>query len=206
MSYFDHKNISNSDLKAFLKTQGLKPEDPENLQQIYDLGTLIHSIILEPHEADKEHEKYELAMQMRDTFWKDPACRMFAMADDFHRERPFYEEVTVGPYKFNARCKMDGCRLRVRSMIELKGLGVTTEKAFREALVRFDYDQAIVHYMLTGNMQMAMIVGISKLDPRKLFKWYCKKNDDFYAMGEQKLIDTLKLVRDFSPEDIQLAA
>ena len=38
MSYFDHPYISNSDIKAFLKSQGKGFEDPENLQLILTLA------------------------------------------------------------------------------------------------------------------------------------------------------------------------
>ena len=207
MSYFSHPYLSNSDLKHFKTQQGLAREAPENLQAIYELGTLIHSIILEPDKANKDHEQYELATKMRDTFWKDPACRMFAMADDFHREEEIYtKDVIVGPYKVDLRCKADGLRKRVGSMLEIKGLGITTEKAFKEALVNFDYDQAIAHYMLCGDLKFAMIVGISKRDPRKLFKWFVKRNDEFFAWGEEKLVQTLTQLREFSPEDVKLAA
>jgi hypothetical protein len=200
--YFQHDYLSNSDLKAFKRKLGMVPEDPENLQEIFDLGTLIHATILEPHLADKKHDQYELALAMRETFWKDSTCRHFASADDFHREKPHYESVQVGPYRAKLRCKCDGERSRTKTMLELKGLGVETEKAFREALVRYNYDQAAAHYMLTGDFRMCLIVGISKKDSRKLFKWIVKKHDDFYLQGEQKLIDDLTLLKQYSPEDV----
>lgn len=204
--YFQHPFISNSDIKAFKKSVGIiTREDPENLQAIFDFGSLFHATILEPHLAKRDHADYALAKQMRDSFWADPTCRGFASSRDYHREQPAFNEVQVGPYKAKFRCKMDGVRTGLKIMLELKGLGVESEKAFREALVRNDYDQAIVHYMLTADMRMALIVGISKKDPRMLFKWYVKKHDEFYLGGEQKLIDSLTMIREFSPEDVVLA-
>lgn len=206
--YFQHDFISNSDLKDFKKKiSGVTFEEPANLQEIFDMGTLSHAVIFEPHMANREHENLELALAMKDTFWADPACRMFALADDFHREYPFYNDrAIVGPYKVKLRCKYDGVRLRTKMMLEFKGLSIDTEKAFREALVRYDYDQAAAHYMITGDLRMALMVGISKKDPKKLFKWFIKRYDEFYLSGEQKLIDTLTTLRGFSPEDVQLAA
>lgn len=203
--YFKHSYISNSDLKDFKKKIGQAWEDPLNLQEIFDFGTLFHATILEPHLADKTHEDYELALKMRDTFWKDAACRMFASANDFHREKPFYEKVQVGPYKVALRCKCDGVRLRTGVYLELKGLNVSSEKAFREALVRYDYDQACAHYMITGGFRMALIVGISKKDPRQLYKWFVKRHDNFFLEGEEKLIQVLELLKQYSPEDVLLA-
>lgn len=205
-NYFQHDYISNSDLKDFKKKLGRSFEDPANLQEIFEFGSLFHATILEPHLADKKHEDYELALAMRDTFWKDPVCRAFAMASDFRREQPFFEERVVGPYKVKVRCKCDGVRTRLKVFLELKGLNLDNEKAFRSALERYDYDQAASHYSITGDFGMGMIVGISKRDPTKLFKWFTKRHDEFYLGGEQKLIDTLTLLRGYSPEDVRLVA
>jgi len=200
--YFSHPYLSNSDIKRFQNNLGGGLEVPENLQAIFDLGTLIHAMILEPQHADKTHEKYSMAKAMSDTWWADPLCRDFSMAKDFEREKEIYEEVVVGPYRVKMRCKCDGARMGIKTMAEIKGLAVTTEKAFREALLRFDYDQAIAHYMITGGFDRALIVGISKKDTRKLFKYFVKKNDNFFAEGEDKLIQALTLLQSYSPEDV----
>lgn len=211
-NYFQHDFISNSDLKDFKKKVQMVREDPPNLQQIFDLGSLFHAAILEPHLKEEYRDKvtpdeWDLTMRMRDTFWTDPVCRAFVMAPDFHRETPFFNEnAIVGPYRVKLRCKTDGVRPRIKMYLELKGLKAATEKAFRDAIINNDYDQATAHYMHTGDFDRAMIVGISKTDPTKLFKWWVKKFDDFFLGGEQKMIDTLTLLRDFSPDDVMLAA
>lgn len=206
MSYYDHSYISNSDLKAFKKkTQGTW-EEPENLKAIFEFGSLFHQTILEPHLSNKEHPDYELALRMRDTFWADPVCRAFAMASDFEREKEYYEERQVGQYQVKLRCKCDGVRTRLKVLLELKGLNIESEKAFREALVRYDYDQAEAHYLHTADLEMALIVGISKKNPKKLFKYWSKRYDDFFLIGEQKMIDVLGEVRLLSPEDVKLVA
>lgn len=214
MSYFQHGNLSNSDIKDFIKKNGGGFEEPENLQAIYAMGSLNHAVIFEPHETkglmnqhtSLSHQELELALQMKKTFWADQMCREFAMANDFEREKPFYnDDVKVGPYMVRLRCKTDGVRTRMKVYLEFKGLAVETEKQFRDALIRYEYDQACVHYMLTGDFKMALIVGISKKDPSKLFKWLVKKHDEFYLGGEQRLIDDLTLLRNFSPEDVTIA-
>lgn len=204
--YFQHNYLSNSEINEFLRKVGAARELPENIDAIYSMGTLTHATIFEPHLADTTHDGYGLALKMRDTFWADPMCRAFASANDFEREKPYFHTRQVGPYIVNLRCKADGVRTRLGSMLEFKGLGVDTEKAFRHALVDFNYDKAVAHYMITGDFKMALIVGISKRDPRKLFKWLVKRHDEFYLGGEQKLIDSLDLLRQYSPEDVKLAA
>lgn len=209
MGYFDHDYLSNSDIKRFKRSLGLLPEEPENLQEIFSLGSFFHGAILEPHldlRTDSiTDEDVKMVHAMRDTYWKDHFCREFSMANDFSREHEWYEERVVGPYKVKLKCKADGLRSRVKVFMELKGLGVTTEKAFKDALIRFDYDQALSHYMITADCKFAVIVGISKKDPRKLFKHICKRYDNFFAEGEEKLIQSLELIRQYSPEDILVA-
>jgi len=133
-------------------------------------------------------------------------CRMIILRHDFKREREFYEKVRVGKYEFNSRCKADGDSEGISLFLELKGLNVDSEKAFNMALERFDYDQAVAHYMLTAKRKTELIVGISKKKPKLLFKKVVKMNDDFFAVGEQKLIESLDLLHDYSPDDIMIAA
>lgn len=208
MSYFAHSNISNSDLRTFLIKMGLARELPQNMQAIYDFGELFHKTILEPHLIDRSTptKDLELAMEMRNTFFRDPLCRAFIMAPDFRREHEFYETIEVGPYRYKARCKADGSRMRQQWLLELKGLNLTSQKAFNNALVDLDYDRAIVHYMITSKTNLDLVVGISKAKTELLFKKVVKKHDEFYAWGEEKLIKTLKLLRDWSPEDVELIA
>lgn len=208
MNYFDHEYISASDLKSFLKKLGGGFEEPANLQAIFDLGTLIHSTILEPHKIDLEMsvEDRELALKMSKTFFKDPLCRMFVMREDFRREDEHYDTVTVGGMTYASRCKCDGRSAGISSILELKGLNVTTEKAFLSAIDTFNYDLSACHYMLTTGDKMQLIVGISKKNPELLFKKIIKKHDESYAVGEEKLIETIRLLREFSPEDVQLVA
>lgn len=179
-------------------------EEPENLQEIFDFGSLFHALILEPHIADMAYKDIQLALEMRDTYWKDPVCRQFSMASDFSREKAFYEERQVGPYKVKLRCKADGARERVKFLLELKGLKSKSEKEFRSALTRMNYDQAVAHYLITTGYETELIAGISKSDPRKMFKWICYRHDEFYMAGEQKLIDDLTLLRQYSPDDVVL--
>jgi hypothetical protein len=208
MNYFGHPHISNSDIKSFKQKLGLLPQQSENIQAIFDFGSLFHATILEPSTVDKndQSDDAKLARKMKDTFFRDEMCRMIILRHDFKREREFYEKVRVGKYEFNSRCKADGDSEGISLFLELKGLNVDSEKAFNMALERFDYDQAVAHYMLTAKRKTELIVGISKKKPKLLFKKVVKMNDDFFAVGEQKLIESLDLLHDYSPDDIMIAA
>jgi hypothetical protein len=207
MSYFDHPSISNSDLKRFKERLGLSRPAPENLQLIYSFGTKFHAGILEPHlitDIDKVAEEYQTIWKMQETFWKDPMCRDFVMAKDFKREHEFYDTLTVENMQIEARCKADGYREKMKFFLELKSTACETQKAFEAAMLDLDYDQACAHYMLTSRCDVALIVGISKRKTERLFKRIVKKYDDWYLGGEQKLIDTLKLVIQYSPDDVKI--
>lgn len=189
---------------------GLSRELPENMQAIYSLGTIFHKAILEPHtitDEEKQHPEYGMILKMKDCFWADKMCRDFVMAKDFEREKEFYETVKVDKYEANLRCKMDGARTKMGWCLELKGLrGLKTQKQFTDAIVNIDYDQALSHYQLTAKYNLTLMVGISKAKKPELFKQIVKRGDDTYLWGEQKLIDSLGLIHEWSPEDVRLAA
>lgn len=204
MNYFERSEISSSDIKAFLKKLGGGMAEPANLESIFSLGTLIHASILEPHLKDlsMSKEDLELANKMKNTFYKDSLCQMFIMRPDFCREEEVYGEIQVGDMVINARCKCDGLSRGIASILELKSTACNTEKSFKEAIDRLMYDMSAVLYMLLTNAKMMLIVGICKKNPDLLFKKLIKKHDETYLQGEQKLIDALKLIQQYSPEDV----
>jgi len=205
MSYFQHPFLSNSDLKKFKQQLGLLREPPENLQAIFSFGSTFHQVILEPNlvtDEQKQSDDYLMASQMSKSFWADELCRNFIMSKDFKREHEFYDILEVDGMQMKAKCKADGYRSKMKFFLELKSTACESQKSFEQAMLDLDYDQACAHYMLTSKCDVALIVGISKRKPERLFKRIVKKYDDWYLMGEQKLIDTLRLVRNYSPEDV----
>lgn len=207
MSYFDHPSLSNSDLKKMKERLGLTRPAPENLQLIFEFGSLFHKSILEPHlvtDEEKRKDDYPLAQEMSKTFWRDQFCRDFAIASDFKREHEFYDTLIVEGMTIDARCKADGYREKRKFFLELKSTACESQKSFEAAMLDLDYDQACAHYMLTSRCDVALIVGISKKKPDRLFRRIVKKYDDWYLNGEQKLINTLKLLLEVSPEDVRM--
>lgn len=209
MNYFDRPEISASDLKNFLRKLGGQLSDPVNLEAIFEFGSMFHSTIIEPHLSsgyNVTNEQTALALKMRSTFFKDSLNRMIIMREDFQREKAFSKVIEVGGMQYTARCKCDGISKGISTVLEIKGLSLTTQKQFDEAIDRLHYNLACVHYLLTTECKMMLIVGISKIKPELMFRKIIKKHDENYLIGEQKLIDTLHLLREFSPEDVQLVA
>jgi len=197
--YFSHEYASNSDLKALAyKLEG--KEKPQNIQEIYDLGTELHHSITEPHKMSllPGTEQYELAIEMRKTFFKDQLCRNFIMTHDFRREHEFYRTNRHG---ISARCKTDGDSKGLRTIFEFKGLAVTTQKGFEDAIVNFDYDQGAAWYLdvCSGYVvyKQVLMVGISKKQPDRLFKLLIDRNHKYYKTGSEKIQERVKIWKSF---------
>lgn len=204
MTYFKHHYASNSDLKELVARDDGR-QKPENIQELYDFGTEFHAGILEPHNANLSMistEQVELIKDMAKTFWKDEMCRNIAMMSDFKREHEFYRHKRFG---IGARCKCDGKSSKLRVILELKGLSVTTEKAFRDSLLHLDYDQGAAWYLNVASSEYLsyrhkLIVGISKKNPDLLFKMLIGRNHPYYKSGMKKVIKAVKLWKSYGFE------
>jgi hypothetical protein len=191
MSYFGHHYASNSDIKEIV-ARSENRQKPENIQDLYDMGTETHSGVIEPHKMRVgvlDQDQIELINVMSKTFWKDKMCRDIMMAKDLRREYEFYRVNRFGLQ--GARCKADSESKRLQVCLELKGLGVTTEKGFRDSIMHHDYDQATAWYLntMTGYhfYRYQLIVGLSKKQPDLLFKMLIDRNHQFYKSGMEKV-------------------
>lgn len=195
MSYFSHEYASNSDLKKWRKMNDPTYQgEPENIEEIFDLGTLIHQILLEPYKVNRLNKDFELANTMAQTFMKDSLCRQVLMLPDFRREHEFYNENIHG---IKGRCKMDGESKMMDLVLEYKGLAVTTQKAFLDAIDRFDYDQGAAWYLDVSKRKRCFIAAVSKKDPKRPpFKLLIDRDHDVYKRGEMKVGHCVQLWKD----------
>ncbi len=204
MNYFDLAAVSNSDVKEMWnRHNGVFKHD--GLQPIFDFGTEFHAGILEPHKSDLTRlkiEDQELIKAMAKTYWKDDLCRKIAMMPDFRREHVFVRANRMG-FKW-VRCKADGDTAKLNLCLELKGLAVTTQKAFEEALLYHDYDQATSWYLntMTGTKvyHQQLIVGISKIYPDRMFKLLVTRKHENFRSGIRKLEQRIPIVKSYGIE------
>lgn len=185
MSYFNSSYVSNSDLKEIMsRLSGV--QKPENIQQIYDFGSAFHGGILEPHKdvPNVSDNDKQLISRMHKTIWADDLLRNMILIPDFRREHEFYRENIHG---VKARCKMDGSSKMMSTILELKGLSVSTYKAFIEAVDRFDYDQGAAWYLDVTRYKQCLIAGISKKEPDRLFKLLIDRDHQMYKSGVVKI-------------------
>jgi hypothetical protein len=189
-AYYDHHYISNSDLKKLRKILDPKFQDPADLEAIFEFGNLVEDVILQPHQANWQHKDIELAKQMCCTFSNDSICNSLLFVTDFRRQHEWYRTDRFG---VPARCKMDGDSKKLDLVFELKGLSVTTEHSFEEAIDRFDYDQGLAWYLDVSGYKRALIVGVSKKTPERLFKRLIDRDHYYYKRGIAKVNKSIKL-------------
>lgn len=197
-SYFDHEYVSASNLKEITHRYVHGETPMEGLDEIFDLGSLIHAVLLEPFRVDftlmtlrdgnriiqYTEEKFKMAVAMSRTFMKDELCRKFLFMQDFKREHEFYSSNVHG---LKARCKMDGYSRFISSILEYKGLGITTDKQLDEAIYRFDYDLSAAWYLDVTRVKNLLIVAPSKKATNLLFKRLVDRDHAIYKSGSVKV-------------------
>jgi hypothetical protein len=198
MTYFDSDYISNSDLKRMNKYWNPLYKEPENLEEIFKDGTLIHETLLEPHKVAHldplgDH-KYALAIEMAKTMRKDVIVDALFKMPDFKVEYEFYKNNVHG---VRGRCKMDGSSKMASLIFEYKGLSVTSKKAFDEAILRFDYDQGAAWYLDVTGFKRCYIGAPSKKDPRKRFSVLIDRDHLFYHTGLEKVKKSIEILKQF---------
>lgn len=185
MTYFDHQYVSNSDLKEVFDLHTGRSK-PDNIQEIYDLGSLNHHVLLEPHKADRNHPEYALATTMANTVLKDKLCQQIIMMQDFRREHEWYKIRNAFGLS-GVRIKTDGDSKMASTIFEYKGLAVTTVDAFHAAIQRFHYDQSAAYYLEATGYKNYLIVGVSKKKPSVMFKLLIDRDHEYYHSGMAKI-------------------
>ena len=193
MSYFLHHYLSWSDMKRLRKIVDPKFQDPADLEEIFKFGTLFHALVLEPHKADYSHPNLARAIRMKDTWFKDEFCRKIMMVDDLKREHEFYRVNKFGG--INIRCKADFISKKLGLCGELKGLACANERAFEEAIDRFDYDGAAAWYLEGSELPRYLLGGVGK-ESDVLFKRVIDRNHKYYKRGMEKVKKEVKLFKE----------
>ena len=181
-AYRDHHYVANSDIKSLDATLSGNPM-PENLDRIFEFGTLCHQLILEPELADWTDPDIKLALKMKETFMADSFCRSFVEHHNFRAEREFYRNNLQG---ISAKCKTDGDIRSKKWILEFKSLAVTSQKAFEESILHFNYDQGASWYLDVCKYDRVLIAGVSKKKPEKMFKVIVDRGSDMYLSGLAK--------------------
>lgn len=154
--------------------------EPENLEKIFELGSLIDVTLLEPHLANIGSDDYELAKTMAGAVFKDRFLRDLIMMPDFKRKWEFYRN---NLFELPAKCQADGYSKLISTLFEYKGLGITQDKQLDEAIYNFDYDLGAAWYLDTSKQKYIIIGAASKKQPDKVFKRLVDRDHVIYKRG-----------------------
>ena len=192
MTYFDQTDyISNSEFKRLMERAGLTIQKPVNLDRIFEFGILFEDLLLQPLKANTNDPDYELAKEMVNTAHNDPVISRLLSLADFRVQHEYYRYDVFG---FQGRCKTDGDSKMLDMMLELKSLAITTENQFREAIDHFDYDRAAAWYINCTHLRRQLIAGVSKKEPKRIFKNLVIKDDAMYKNGVTKIVKVKRLI------------
>lgn len=170
----------------------MAPDEIKVYQQAFTFGTLVHTIILEPHKLDMAaypQEDITTAKKMRDAFHKDPFCSNLLANSE--KEVEMYNEATPFEYNgitftLNTRRKYDLWSSVAGWGGDVKSTTATTQQQFEQAIDMFDYDRARVFYAKGPMVDRDVIIGISKKN-FKVFKIFMRKGDPMWTKGEEKM-------------------
>lgn len=190
MEYRALPHVANSDLKEIVMRHHGKTR-PDNLEQVFAFGNLVDAMLLEPHKANMNHAKLEVAMAMKKTFFKDSLIRQIFNISDFRRQHEFYRLNIHGVR--GAKCKTDGDSKIFNLVFELKGLSVNNEAQFEEAIDHLDYDQAAAWYIDITRRKNYLIAAISKTNTDRMFKRILDNQHKIYSRGVEKIKNSVKI-------------
>lgn len=196
--YYLRTEVSNSDL-SWLNRYWQPVNIVYDLEKAYAFGTLIDCILTEPHKvnyfklmcAGRQYTKddFELAEEMKRSFWRDELCASIASASSFQKisvKEAF--EINYEGLKFYmaVRCKWDLWNNTIPG--DIKSTMATTQKQFEQAVIHFEYNRQSAWYMDLENVNKFIIIGISKVN-KKIFKVPITRGSELYNSGKQKYQD-----------------
>lgn len=210
--YYAHQYVSNSELKQ-ISDLDTGREKPTNLDEIFARGRLNHYALTEPHkaqdmvesmlrDADEVEERkriqddYQKAKEMAQTVYEDELCQRILLMPDFRAEHEWYR--LRNPWDVEGiRCKTDGDSRIASVTLEYKGLAVNSMKAFISSFSNFCYDQAAAFYYEGTLLNHYLIVAVSKINTRKLFKLMVDRGDKYHVVGDAKVRKAIRLWKSY---------
>jgi hypothetical protein len=208
MDYYKLYNyISNSDLGALNDALNLRTK-PDNIQEIFDFGNLVDTMLTEPQYLDAENfrvlnpdgtilgfdrhlwtraENMKLSLQKNDFFNMVMNGARFQYV--FLRKKL---EVNFNGYNFNipARCKFDIHNKLISIGADIKTTGCTSQKSFTDSMTFFNYDRQGAFYMDLAGLNKMVYFAVSKSKDKKgnypVFTYAISRNDETYLTGREK--------------------
>ncbi len=201
-NYFDLAEPSNSDLKLLGKLCNAIPDNRENLEEVFNFGSLVDAFVTEHFRIRYsdcsllletggvvffEPEIFALAKKMATKLKADRVVALLLplMKSQHIVIKTISFEYEGEVYKIKGRCKFDGVSKKRKISVDYKTTSCTTRKAFIVSIEYFDYDQQGAWYMDLAGIDQHWIFGISK-KTGEVFRYVIKRGDETYLRGVAK--------------------
>lgn len=197
-TYYQRSEVSNSEL-GWLEKYWLPQSLVIDLEAAYRFGSLLDAMITEPDKVNYfnysvdgvlfSKEEFDKATAMKRKFFADSFCKNLAAQCEMQKVS-VKENWTIdyNDFRFglDVRCKWDFFRSDIDLSGDLKSTACTTQKAFEQSILHFNYDRQASFYMDIENKNNFMFIGISKAAPHNIFKVPVKRGSDLYNSGKAK--------------------
>lgn len=202
--YYLRKEVSNSDLSSLKELLYPKPVFGDKYRA-YAFGSLLDYMITEPHKVDYYaltcegqswnymQEDFDLAKEMKKSYYKDPFCKMISENADFQSISVSHDfPIVHNEFEFQlsagVRCKWDLLVRKWKMGGDIKSTMAKTQKEFEQACDFFDYFRSRAWYMDIEGTNDDMLIGISKVN-QQVFKIPIKRGDKLYNYGKSQYQD-----------------
>lgn len=199
--YYSMFEASNSDLSVLAKYW-------QSFQISYDIdaalrfGTLVDAMITEPAKIDYYKftcagvqytpEEFRLAEAMKMSFMMNAFCQHLLKNADMQVVTVRNMAIEYRGYWFRMRLRMKAdinAKKRLKMIADVKTTNAKTEKEFRQMIDVFNYDRQGAVYMDIEEVDMFIIIGISKHPPHQVWIVTMKRGDAMYTRGRDKFED-----------------
>lgn len=201
--YYSRSEVSNSDLSSLKELLYPKPVFGDK-EQAYAFGTLLDFMVTEPRKVDYYNlsvdgqyahypftiSDFELAIEMKKSFYKDAFCKMIADNADFQSISISHDfPIVHNEFEFQlsdgVRCKWDLLVRKWNMGGDIKSTMAKTQKEFEQACDFFDYYRSRAWYMDIEGTDRDMLIGISKVN-QQVFKIPITRGDKLYSYGKSQ--------------------
>lgn len=202
-NYYTRPEVSCSTLKS-LKQALYLTKRPDNLQHIFDYGSLVDALVTEPENIDHStntlhlahggvatftDEDWQKACDQKRSIMKDPyLAQLFSVADSQVTATDDEFEFCYQGFTFTmpVRMKADADLPRIDTTADLKTTACTTQKAAVASISHFDYDMQGAFYMDVLRRKRFLFAFSSKKGKKEVFKHAMQRGDDLYQSGLAK--------------------
>jgi len=196
--YYSRPEVSNSEL-SWLEKYWLPQNIVVDLEAAYRFGSLLDAMITEPGQVNHfkytvsgeqfTREEFEKAASMKRAFFADPFCKNLAAQSEMQKvsvKKDWLINYEGFEFKLDVRCKWDFFRSDIDLSGDLKSTACTTQKAFEQSIIHFNYDRQAAFYMDIESKSNFIFIGVSKEQPYKIFKVPVKRGGELYNSGKAK--------------------